>query len=160
MKSSLLMNISIRRATVADIDSIITWQIAMAQETEGLVLDRATVRRGVTHVFESPNLGYYLVADVEGQLAGCMLVLSEWSDWRAGMVLWLHSVYIEPPKRKMGVFKAFYECVKKSVMNDSKLRGIRLYVDKSNKSAASVYRKLGMSSEHYELFEWMVGESD
>jgi len=155
VKSSLLLNISIRRATLADIDRIITWQMAMAQETEGLVLDRVTVTRGVTHVFESPNVGYYLVADVEGQPSGCMMVLSEWSDWRAGRVLWLHSVYVEPEMRALGVFRSLYEHVKNLVANDESLRGVRLYVDKSNKKAADVYRKLGMASVHYDLFEWM-----
>jgi RimJ/RimL family protein N-acetyltransferase len=28
-------------------------------------------------------------------------------------------------------------------------------VDKRNKSAQEVYEKLGMSKEHYELFEWL-----
>ena len=35
------------------------------------------------------------------------------------------------------------------------LRGLRLYVEKKNQPAQKVYRKLGMSDEHYHLFEWM-----
>jgi ribosomal protein S18 acetylase RimI-like enzyme len=38
--------------------------------------------------------------------------------------------------------------------NDS-IRGIRLYVDKTNTKAMKVYEKLGMNGEHYGLFEWM-----
>ena len=83
------------------------------------------------------------------------MVLSEWSDWRAGRVLWLHSVYVEPEMRALGVFRSLYEHVKNLVVSDESLRGVRLYVDKSNKKAADVYRKLEMSSEHYDLFEWM-----
>jgi ribosomal protein S18 acetylase RimI-like enzyme len=35
------------------------------------------------------------------------------------------------------------------------LRGLRLYVDKSNANAQKVYEALGMSGEHYHLYEWL-----
>ena len=37
------------------------------------------------------------------------------------------------------------------------IRGLRLYVDKRNQAAARVYEKLGMTREHYDLFEWLEG---
>ena len=148
-------DIIVRAASRADIATITAWQVAMAKETEGINLDIATVTRGVTHVFDTPTTGYYLIAEKGTKASGCMLVLSEWSDWRAGTVLWLHSVYIEPELRNLGIFKALYEHVKNQVTTDKTLCGIRLYVDKSNKIAATAYRNLGLSSEHYELMEWM-----
>ena len=38
-------------------------------------------------------------------------------------------------------------------------KGIRLYVDKRNAAARAVYERLGMTREHYELFEWMKGST-
>jgi RimJ/RimL family protein N-acetyltransferase len=32
-----------------------------------------------------------------------------------------------------------------------------LYVEKRNAAAQKVYERLGMSREHYEMFEWMKG---
>ena len=37
----------------------------------------------------------------------------------------------------------------------TKLRGLRLYVDKTNTRAQKVYENLGMNGEHYHLYEWM-----
>ncbi len=148
-------DIRIRNASRADIESIVLWQVAMAKETEDFALDPQTVTRGVTHVFEHPGTGFYLIAEMDRIPCGCMLVLSEWSDWRAGTILWLHSVYIEPLKRRRGIFASMHAHVKNLVTTDPNLRGLRLYVDRSNHNAASVYRKLGMSSDHYELFEWV-----
>jgi ribosomal protein S18 acetylase RimI-like enzyme len=48
-----------------------------------------------------------------------------------------------------------YEHVKHMVQSDADLRGIRLYVDKSNHAAQQVYTRLGMNGEHYQVFEWM-----
>jgi predicted GNAT family acetyltransferase len=41
------------------------------------------------------------------------------------------------------------------VNTDPDLRGIRLYVDKTNAVAKAVYQKLGMNGEHYQMYEWM-----
>ncbi len=153
MKSS--SRITIRAATREDISSIASWQVAMAKETESMELDPSVVTRGVTHVFEKPHIGFYLIAEDAQNSVGCALVLSEWSDWRAGNVLWIHSVYIEPAHREVGAFSSIYHHLKTTVLGDPSLRGLRLYVDKSNAGAMAVYNKLGMNREHYHLFEWM-----
>jgi RimJ/RimL family protein N-acetyltransferase len=38
---------------------------------------------------------------------------------------------------------------------DPDLKGLRLYVDKTNQRARNVYQRCGMSRDHYDLFEWM-----
>ena len=35
------------------------------------------------------------------------------------------------------------------------LAGLRLYVDKTNRVAQQVYDALGMTAEHYDLYEWL-----
>jgi RimJ/RimL family protein N-acetyltransferase len=41
------------------------------------------------------------------------------------------------------------------VVDSSNLRGIRLYADKTNTPAHGVYEHLGMTAEHYQMYEWM-----
>jgi len=53
------------------------------------------------------------------------------------------------------VFKKLYLNLEKQVEQSPELAGIRLYVDKQNKSAQKVYEKLGMNKHHYELYEWL-----
>lgn len=147
--------IDIHPASRADIPIIAEWQIAMARESEGMALDPDTVMRGVTHVFDHPDVGYYLVAKISGQPVACTLILTEWSDWRAGNVLWIHSLFVLPVARRQHVFRGIYDYLKAKVTFDPSLRGIRLYVDKANQNAIKAYEKVGMSADHYQLFEWM-----
>lgn len=150
------MNIKIRPGLLFDIDTIADFQVKMAFETEnGLKLDPPTVNKGVSAVMDDPSKGKYWLAEVDGNVIGCLLTVPEWSDWRNGTVLWIHSVYVDPNFRKHGAFKALYNHLKEMVQTSPELRGLRLYVDKSNARAQEVYQKLGMSDDHYSLFEWM-----
>jgi len=147
--------VEIRKARLSDLESIVALQIRMAQETEGLELDRDVVSRGVRGVFERPGRGTYWVADEEGQILGVFLAVPEWSDWRNATVLWIHSLYVVGEVRGQKIFKKLYLNLKEQVEKSRELAGLRLYVDKHNKSAQEVYEKLGMSKEHYELYEWL-----
>jgi GNAT superfamily N-acetyltransferase len=147
--------IEIRKGKLSDLERIVELQLRMEQETEGLGLDRNVVSKGVRGVFQEPARGTYWVAEEKGELLGVLLAIPEWSDWRNGTVLWIHSLYIIGQARRRGVFKKLYLNLKKQVEQSPELMGLRLYVDKTNKPAQEVYEKLGMSKEHYELYEWL-----
>jgi ribosomal protein S18 acetylase RimI-like enzyme len=149
------LNIKIRPGLLFDIDTIADYQVKMAFETENLKLDPPTVNKGVSAVMDDPSKGKYWLAEVDGTVVGCLLTVPEWSDWRNGSVLWIHSVYVHPDFRKHGVYKTLYHHLKTLVSESQELRGLRLYVDKTNVKAQNVYEALGMSGEHYHLYEWM-----
>lgn len=147
--------VQIRVATEEDKEFIAGFQMKMAMETEGLQLDEKTLNEGVIRVLRDPEKGKYFVADDDGRVVGSLLITFEWSDWRNKWVLWIQSVYILPEYRKQGVFKNMYSHIKEWAISDNTVAGLRLYVDKTNKNAIEVYRKLGMNGDHYQLFEWM-----
>ena len=147
--------IEIRKGIQDDIDAIASFQVMMAKETEELELDPSTVKMGVTAVYEDSSKGEYWIATEEGAIIACLLTLPEWSDWRNGTVLWIHSVYVIPEARGRGIFRQMYNVLVKSVQKNTALRGLRLYVDKSNIAAQKVYNAVGMNGDHYQLFEWM-----
>ncbi|MCF8303200.1 MAG: GNAT family N-acetyltransferase [Bacteroidales bacterium] len=134
---------------------ITDFQQKMALETENISLDAETVKKGVQQVFTDHSKGRYYLAKHDGEVVASMLTTFEWSDWRNGTVLWLQSVYVLPDYRKKGIFRMMYHHIKQKVENTESLVGIRLYVDKTNKVAQKVYESLGMSGDHYQLFEWM-----
>jgi GNAT superfamily N-acetyltransferase len=144
-----------RDATAADAEPIIDFQLAMARETEDLDLDRAILTRGVHAVFADPSHGRYFVAEEDGRVVGSLMITYEWSDWRNGMVWWIQSVYVLPEYRRRGIYAGLYHHVRAMVDAEPSIRGIRLYVDTRNKAAQEVYARLGMSGEHYRVFEWM-----
>ncbi len=147
--------IKIRKAKSSDSERIVELQLKMAQETEGLELNRDVVSKGVCGVFQEPARGTYWVVEEKGEILAVLLAIPEWSDWRNGTVLWIHSLYVVSEARGRGVFKKLYLNLKKQVEQSPELVGLRLYVDKQNKSAQKIYEKLGMSRDHYELYEWL-----
>ncbi len=138
------------------LETIANFQVEMAMETEGLKLDLETVQRGVKSVFEDTAKGKYFVAlNEEGKCIASLLTVNEWSDWRCQNVLWIHSVFVIPEMRGKKVFKEMYLYLKKLVNESDELAGLRLYVDKTNLKAQNVYEKIGMTKEHYDLYEWL-----
>jgi GNAT superfamily N-acetyltransferase len=147
----------IRQAKETDSASIVEFQLAMALETEQLQLDEPTVVLGVAAVFADSSKGNYYVAELNGIVVGSLLTTFEWSDWRNGTVLWIQSVYVLPEFRKRSIFSCLYKHIQELVASNPDLRGIRLYADKTNTPAHAVYEHLGMTAEHYQMYEWMKG---
>ncbi len=149
------MSFPIRPAQRKDAETIARFQVLMAQETEGARLEWETVQKGVSRVFDQPEHGFYLVAERDDQILACTLLTYEWSDWRNGQVLWIQSVYVLSEHRGKGIFPSIFSYLQQLVFESKQYVGLRLYVDKKNHAAKAVYQKLGMDSQHYELFEWM-----
>ncbi len=147
--------IQIGKAGMDDLETIVEFQILMAKETEGLALKKPVVTEGVRKVMNDKSIGYYYVAKSGHRTVACLLTLFEWSDWRNAQVVWIHSVFVHPEYRSKGIFRSLYNHVQDEVKGSTHLAGLRLYVDKRNKTAREVYLKMGMNSDHYELFEWL-----
>ncbi len=147
------MTFIVRSATDADVATIASFNRAMAWETEHRELDSDTVFAGVTSFLRRPDYGFYLVAEQDRQLVGCLMVTFEWSDWRNGLFWWIQSVYVHPEFRRQGIFKSLYQTVEDRAKNASDVCGLRLYVEQDNSTAQSTYRALGMHETAYRLFE-------
>jgi GNAT superfamily N-acetyltransferase len=145
----------VRPARPEDAALLIDFQARLARESEDLELDLAALGRGVRAIFDDPGLGEYWMAELDGETAGCMLVTREWSDWRNGTVLWIQGVYVRPEARGRGVFRSLYDHLHRHVEAAPDLMGLRLYVDLRNHRARAIYERLGMTAEHYALYEWL-----
>jgi ribosomal protein S18 acetylase RimI-like enzyme len=147
--------IEIRPAQPDDAQLIVDFQLKMADETEGLKLNRETVSKGVLAVLQDKTKGQYYIAEQTGCTLGMLLTIPEWSDWRNGTVVWIHSLYIRPEHRRKGAYKKMYQYLKTKMQNSPDIVGLRLYVDSSNTTARRVYEQLGMHTGHYLLYEYM-----
>ena len=145
--------VHIRRATPSDFGFIVESNVAMASETEGLALAEDIVRPGVAAVLADDSLGFYLVAEVDGQLAGQLMVTFEWSDWRNGLFWWIQSVYVRPEFRRRGLYSALHRHVAEAAQAAGGVCGIRLYVEQDNIIAQKVYESLDMHRTRYQMYE-------
>lgn len=142
----------ITRGAACDIESIVQFQADMAMESEGCVLDKEKVTKGVTAAMLDDSKGVYWVAKFEKRPIGSLMLTREWSDWNNEWYWWIQSVYVIPEFRRKGVYKAMYQNVKDAAKANN-VSQIRLYVDKTNVSAQKVYQNLGMQESHYLMFE-------
>lgn len=145
--------IRIREAQPGDVVTLVRFNQEMARETEDRELETELLTRGVEGIFEKSERGFYLIAEVGDQVAGCLMVTKEWSDWRNGDFWWIQSVYVEPEFRRKGVFHALYEEARSRATKADGVCGCRLYVEKENEVAQSVYLKRGFEETPYRLFE-------
>jgi GNAT superfamily N-acetyltransferase len=152
-------NVEIRRATRADVETISSFNAALARETESRMLDGSLLRAGVESVLEDPQKGWYAVAVShfgldQATIIGQILVTFEWSDWRNGHFWWLQSLYVDPHSRQQGVFRQLYEYVcKQAQANSEKVCGFRLYVEQDNHLAHQAYAHIGFQKTAYQMHE-------
>ncbi len=97
--------------------------------------------------------GFYLLAEINGRVAGQIMITFEWSDWRDGNFWWIQSVFVAPRFRQCGVFKALFAEVQRLAFERGDVCGLRLYVELSNARAQRAYVRLGLHRAHYEMFE-------
>jgi GNAT superfamily N-acetyltransferase len=150
------MPLSIRRAAVTDASTIAEFNRRMAQETEHKTLDQRTLANGVAAVLADPAKGFYLMAELEGEPVGQLLITPEWSDWRDGWFWWVQSVYVREDARRRGVFRGLFEEVVRLAEEAGHVAGVRLYVEKDNARAQETYCNLGMAESGYRLYERML----
>lgn len=172
---SSIASLTIRAASVDDVERLAAWAMAMALETEHKRLDPDTVRAGVRAVLDRPARGRYFIAervasanrnsssanvrlnmDADGatrEAVGTLMLTHEWSDWRNGDWWWIQSVYVQPAARRSGVYRALYEHVRALALATPEVCGLRLYVERENANAQRTYESLGMRDAGYAMFE-------
>ncbi|NNF67011.1 MAG: GNAT family N-acetyltransferase [Gammaproteobacteria bacterium] len=154
------MSISIRTAIPADTETVADFNYRLALETEQKQLDRARLDPGVAAMLQDNNKGLYFLACKEDNIVGQLAITFEWSDWRNGWFWWFQSVYVVPEARGDGVFSMLFDHVLDKARARPDVCGLRLYVDKDNNSAQTVYLARGMKKTSYHVMELDFQHSD
>ena len=148
--------ITIRKATPDDAASIISFQQAMAMETEGMELKTDIITKGVMAVFHYRTKGQYYVAEDLGAVVASLMITYEWSDWRNKTFWWISSYYVKPEFRGRGIYPAMDEKLQELAAKEGNVCGFRTYAHKGHKQAQDVFRNLGMVEKEYLIFEDML----
>ncbi|MFM8355626.1 MAG: GNAT family N-acetyltransferase [Gammaproteobacteria bacterium] len=152
--------VNVQAARTTDLDLLVDYNLAMARESEDRGLDPLRLRGGVERLLRQPQDGFCLVARVDDEPVGSLMVTYEWSDWRNGRFWWIQSVYVCPAYRRQGVYSAMHAKVRELARSDGHSCGIRLYVERDNTGAMATYQALGMVETHYRLYEEEFAPSD
>ena len=144
---------NIRTATREDAAALVSFNQAMALETEGKELVAQKISNGVAAVFEDEKKGFYVVVEDDARIIGGLMVTYEWSDWRNAWFWWIQSVYILPDHRGKRLYSRMYDFVKERAAEQGNVCGFRLYVETENTNAQAVYDAVGMGRSHYLMYE-------
>ena len=143
----------IRQALSQDAAELAEFNINMAHETGGIKLKPEVIAAGVKTLIKNPQMGFYLLVELDNGIEASLMVTTEWSDWRNAMFWWIQGVYVRPAYRRQGLYRELYERVKELAEQDPSVCGFRLYVERENTVAQKAYQSLGMRETEYKLFE-------
>ena len=152
-------HLTVRPATLEDLETLAEFSAAMALETEQRTLDRTRLRMGTQAVIDQPERGQYFVADLRQDIqadtvtVGQLLITYEWSDWRNAQFWWIQSVYVHPAWRRQGIYPRMHRTILDLARSRADVCGVRLYVEGSNTIAKRVYEHVGLSPSTYEMYE-------
>lgn len=153
----VLDHLNVRLARPEDAATIASFSSAMAFETEGRRLNLDRLHLGTIALIETPARGFFIVAEQEQgdrrQLLGQLMVTYEWSDWRNGAFWWIQSVYVDPAWRRRGVYRTIHNYTLARAQADPQVCGIRLYVEQENRTAQTVYQRVGLAPSGYAVYE-------
>ena len=158
------MSYESRPATLSDLDILVSFVLAEANEAEGASKVPDTVRKGIRVGLEQPDVARYWVlekvkggseqeattatATIEKQVVASVSIIREWSDWHASYYWWIQSMFILPNYRGQGLMKPLLEAVKEAAKAEQALE-LRLYVHRDNQRAIRAYQREGFAASVY-----------
>jgi GNAT superfamily N-acetyltransferase len=143
----------IRCAQKKDAEAITAQNIALADESEHILLNHETTLAGVNALLSDEKKGFYLVAEENNTIVGQVMITVEWSDWRNKPIWWIQSVFVQKTWRKKGVFTQLLDVVR-HMANQQGVAFLRLYAHQKNKSALQVYERLGWRQDPYTIYHF------
>ena len=141
----------IRRAQKRDAETITAQNIALARESENIILNHETALAGVNALLSDKKKGLYLVAEEDKTIVGQLMITVEWSDWRNKPIWWVQSVYVQKAWRKQGVFTHLLNEAK-DMARQQGVAFLRLYAHQNNKPALAVYEQIGWRQDPYTVY--------
>ena len=143
--------VTVRKAVPTDFDTLL--QLYIDNGGGKIGQKRDLLRNGLRKLVSSPDLGFHILAEAEGETVGMLRVCFEWSPYRDGTFWWIENVYVVPDWRRKGVYTAMHRHVMDKAEADPGICGIRLYTDEDNQGARRTYEKVGMNGYMMEFFE-------
>ena len=143
--------ITVRKAVPADFDTL--FQLYIDNGGGKIGGKRELLWNGLRKLLSSPDLGFHIVAEAEGETIGMLRVAFEWSPYRDGTFWWVENVYVAPEWRRKGVYRTMHRHIHDAAEADPAICGIRLYTDEDNHGARQTYESVGMNGYMMELFE-------
>jgi len=150
------MKFKVRNAKLDDLDNLVEFVIAEANEAEGIIKSSEIVLNGIKAGLENPDIArYWIIENENGNPFGNVSVVKERSDWNCAFYWWIQSMFLLPNYRGIGLMEALLKEVKLAAENENAIE-LRLYVHKDNDRAIKAYKKVGFCNSDYNMMMWRL----
>ena len=150
------MKFKVRNAKLDDLDNLVEFVIAEANEAEGIIKSSEIVLDGIKAGLENPDIArYWIIENENGNPVGNVSVVKEWSDWNCAFYWWIQSMFLLPNYRGIGLMEVLLKEVKLAAENENAIE-LRLYVHKDNDRAIKAYKKVGFCNSDYNMMIWRL----
>ena len=106
------MKFKVRNAKLDDLDCLVEFVIAEANEAEGIIKSSEIVLNGIKAGLENPDIArYWIIENENGNPVGNVSVVKEWSDWNCAFYWWIQSMYLLAAHRGKGLMNDFLKKV-------------------------------------------------
>lgn len=140
-----------RRAKYSDLEKLVSFAIAEAEEAEKTARPSGLIREGVRVGLTDDSIAmYWVLENLASEIVGNVSVVKEWSNWNAGYYWWIQSMFLLPGYRGKGLMGKLLETVKEAARQKGAV-GMRLYVHTGNERAIKAYRKSGFLDLDYRI---------
>jgi GNAT superfamily N-acetyltransferase len=151
---------TVRRATMADLETIAAFAAAEASDAEGLTPAADTLRRGVLAGLEDPSVAtYWVVETADGEVAGSASVTREWSNWNAADYWWAQSMFVTSAYRGRRLARLLLATIEDAA-RAAGAADLRLYVHEENTKAIPAYARTGVSDSPYQIMSKRLTPED
>jgi ribosomal protein S18 acetylase RimI-like enzyme len=125
------------------------------EDQRGADMSAEQVLTTVRELSRSKEKGSVFVFEKDGMLVGYALLIGYWSNELGGTVLAIDELYIAPGHRRQGIASDFLELLGK--VAPAGVRGLQLEVNRANRPALALYRKLGFHDCRRQVFSLQLG---
>jgi L-amino acid N-acyltransferase YncA len=139
----------LRKATTADLETIVGFTLDEAREAEELEKDVEGIRRGVSAGLKDPSAATYWVAEsADGEIVASTSAVREWSNFNGAYYWWVQSLFIVPEHRGRGLVDLLLDTVAEAAHAAGAV-DLRLYAHGANERALDAYRRCGFEETPY-----------
>lgn len=148
-----------RMPTPRDLPGLVRLVQAFYRELQRVLeISAERVVATVGELSRNKEKGSVFVFERDGDLAGYAILATSWSNELGGTVLAVDEIYVEPAQRRQGIASDFLGLLRKVVPDD--VKAIQLEVDRSNRPALALYRKLGFVNTGRSVLSVAVARGD
>lgn len=145
------MSLTIRRATIDDVNSILYFINQLAEYEKAPEQVKATPQKLIASLFSEGATAHALLCEQHGEAIGFAVYFFNYSTWLGQNGLYLEDLYIEPSKRGQGAGKAIMQHLAKEAITKNCGRFEWVVLD-WNQSAIDFYNSIGAQPQN----EWII----